>query len=185
MRAIILAAAIAAACALCISPSPSFAQSVAEKSSDLIGRSVPDFSAPLVGGGVLTEEALKGEWSVVQFWGLWCEDSLADADHAAALARAIAQDPKLKFFTLHLDQRYGRWGSVETFFAEEGVSYPVALDPQRMVARAFGVRATPTYLVIDPSGVIRAVRHDLRKDSTTEGGVKGLIKDIAELRRAG
>jgi peroxiredoxin len=182
MRAIALAlACLAAACAA--NPAPSTAAPV-EAKAPAVGTVIPDFSAPLVGGGALTDEAIKGRWSVVLFWGLWCEDSLADADYTAALARAIAQDPDLRFFTIHVDQHYGRWGSVENFFAEEGVSYPVALDPQRYVAQAFGVRATPTYLVVDPSGVIRAVRHDLRKDEASEGGVKAFIKEIAALRRS-
>jgi thiol-disulfide isomerase/thioredoxin len=145
---------------------------------------VPDFSAPLVGGGTLNDEMLRGKWTVVQFWGLWCEDSLADADHSAALARAIAQDPGLSFYTIHVDQRFGRWGSVDAFFAEEGVSFPVALDPHRRIKNAFGVTSTPTYLVIDPDGVIRATRGDLRKDESGEGGVKAFIKQIAELRRS-
>ena len=148
----------------------------------MIGQQAPAFSAPLAGGGVLTEASLKGKWTVVEFWGLWCEDSMADLKHAEALARAIAQDPHLAFVTVHVDQRYGRWASVEDFQSEEGARYPVALDPRRELMRAFQVTSTPTYLVIDPRGAIRAVHYDLRKDRAPEGGVKALMRQIAELQ---
>ena len=107
---------------------------------------------------------------------------MADLSHAEALARAIAEDPKLAFVTVHVDQRYGRWKSVEDFTREEGTRYPIALDPHRDVMRLFQVSGTPTYLVIDPSGYIRALHRDLRNSIDPDGGVKALIKEIAAMR---
>ena len=149
----------------------------------LIEQAAPHFSAPLVSGGILSDETLKGHWTIVEFWGLWCEDSLADLTHTQALASAVRQDPSLRFVTVHVDQRYGKWKSAADFAADEQIKFPIALDPDQSVKRAFQVKATPTYLVIDPNGVIRAARGDLRKDQSSEGGVKSFIKQIAELKR--
>jgi len=165
----------AAAAAPAAAPAPAYA---------LLGQHVPTFSADLAGGGALTDAALTGKWSVIEFWGLWCEDSLADLKYTGALARAIAQDPSLQFVTIHVDDHYGTYGSPEEFQKEEGVTYPIALDPRSYIKGAFQVKATPTYLVVDPSGMIRAAHNDLRKSDDPDGGVKALIKEIAAMKAA-
>src|SRR5688500_5297220 len=41
-------------------------------SQQLIGKKAPDFSLPLVGGGRLSSDDLKGGPVVVNFWASWC-----------------------------------------------------------------------------------------------------------------
>ena len=149
----------------------------------MLGQPAPAFSTPLVSGGMVRNDALRGRWTIIEFWDLWSEDSVADVPYARALSRAAAQDRDLNFITVHVDQRYGPWNSVADFVAEEGADFPIALDPHRDVERAFQVRETPTYIVVDPTGVMRAARGPLRTESNPDGGVKSLIRVIAELIR--
>lgn len=148
-----------------------------------LNQRIPEFQAPLLGGGVLRDDDFKGRWSVVLFWGAWCPDCVADAAHTAALARAIAQDPSLRFVTVHVENRFGRWKGIKEFYAEQGFSLPTALDPDRAVFTAWGVTWTPTYLVVGPDQVIRDFRTDFSVLSGDQG-VKTYLRDIAALKKA-
>ncbi len=153
-------------------------------SHPMVGRAAPVFTAETAAGGAVSNATLAGKWSVLDFWGIWCPDCMVDAPQVEALSRAIAQDPDLQFFGVHVDKRYGRWDSVAAYLAEKGVTYPVLLDPDKALYRAFQMQWVPTYLVIDPRGVVRGFRTDLSTETSSEGGVKTFIQDIARLRGA-
>ncbi len=148
-----------------------------------LNKKIPKFEVPLLEGGVMRDADFKGKWSVVLFWGAWCPDCVADAPHTAALASAIAQDPSLRFVTVHVDNRFGRWKGIKEFYAEQKFSLPTALDPDRAVFKAWGVSWTPTYLVVGPDRVIRDFRTDF---SVLPGdqGIKQYLRDISALKKS-
>jgi peroxiredoxin len=148
----------------------------------LLGQPAPAFALEKLGGGAFDEKSLNGQWTILYFWGAWCGDCLRDAPHTFALVRAIAQDPGLRFASIHVDARTGKYPSLEAYFAEKGEIYPVAIDPGRDAYRAFQIRWVPTYLVIDPQGIIRGFRTDLSVDSNPEGGVKAFLQQVADLK---
>jgi thiol-disulfide isomerase/thioredoxin len=153
-------------------------------SHPMVERRVPAFSAERATGGTFSQANLTGKWTVLDFWGIWCSDCMRDAPYTEALARAIAVDPAMQFIGVHVDKRYARWDSVAAYLREKGVTYPVLLDPEKNLYRAFEMQWVPTYLVIDPQGVVRGFRTDLSADGAPEGGVKAFMQDIARLRGA-
>jgi peroxiredoxin len=153
-------------------------------SHPLIGKPLPAFRLAREDGESFSDVALKGRWTVIAFTGAWCGDSRADAPHLAALGSAIDQDPGLDIVAVHVDARYGTYLSAGDFFDQSGIRMPVALDADRDVYRALEVTWVPSYLVVDPQGVVRGFRTDLSAETSNEGGVKRFIKDIAILRGA-
>lgn len=150
-----------------------------------IGQRAPVFTAARAfGGGAFSSVSLRGRWTVLDFWGIWCPDCLVDAPYVAALARAVAQDPALGFLAVHVGDRTGRWPSVAAYMSEKGIDYDVVVDPRGDSWRTFALQWVPTYLVLDPEGVIRGFRTDLARDSAPEGGVKAFLREIAALRGA-
>jgi thiol-disulfide isomerase/thioredoxin len=123
-----------------------------------IGREIPDFEAPLVGGGTLTQDSFTGKWSILDFWGLWCGPCLQDAPFIALLSKKMSEHQSLAYLSVHSRASYGSWGSVENYFAEKGYSYPTALDPQSRVMDRFKLNATPSYLIVGPDRVVRAIQ---------------------------
>ncbi|MEM8921119.1 MAG: TlpA disulfide reductase family protein, partial [Pseudomonadota bacterium] len=114
---------------------------------------IPDFTASIYGGGEASQETLAGKWTVVKFWGMWCGDCVKDAPYVAALTDALESDPGTNFLSIHtppsaarMDEAMGKWGSLETYFADKGLSYPVAMDPDASLRDAFLIDWTPTYL---------------------------------------
>jgi thiol-disulfide isomerase/thioredoxin len=155
----------------------------------LLGQPVPEFTAARPDGTAFTAADLRGKWTIVDFWGVWCGDCVRDGPYVAALATAVAQDPELNFIAIHtppsaarVADAFGKYGSVEAYFAERGFSYPNVTDADASVRDAFRVAWTPTYLVVDPEGIVRGFRTDL---SAADGEpVKDFLRDVAALKGA-
>lgn len=150
----------------------------------LVGKPLPSFRLAREDGESFSDVKLKGRWTVIAFTGAWCGDSRADAPHLAALGSAIDQDPGLDIVAVHVDARYGTYLSANDFFQKNAIRIPVVIDAERDVYRALEMSWVPSYLVVDPQGVVRDFRTDLSHDTAGEGGVKRFIKDIAVLRGA-
>ncbi len=153
----------------------------------LLGERLPAFTGRRVGGGTFDSTGLEG-WTVLDVWGIWCSDCMSDAPYVAALARAIDQDPDLAFLSIHTppsaaraDEAFGRYGSVEAYFAERGIGYPTVIDADASIRDLLGVVWTPSYLLVSPDGRIVAFRTDL----SVAGGepVKDFLKDVARVKR--
>ncbi|MEO0786827.1 MAG: redoxin domain-containing protein [Pseudomonadota bacterium] len=151
-----------------------------------LGKPLPDFTAPRVNGPDWSPRQINS-WTIIDVWGIWCGDCMADAPYAAALSRAVEQDPDLDFISIHTppsprraDEAFGDYGSVEAYFAEAGYSYPTVLDLDASVREAMQIAWTPTYLLVSPDGIVRGFRTDL----SVAGGepVKDFLQDVARVK---
>lgn len=150
---------------------------------DLIGQAAPATDLARFGGGRLTQADFIGKTTIVQFWGIWCPDCLADVDDVADLNRLIARDRKLQFIGIHTRGRYGRWGGLAPFFAEKGYRFPVAIDDDSSAYKAWGIKWVPSFVIVGPDGIIRDFTTDLKAGSGI--GVQGLLakaKAVAKIK---
>jgi thiol-disulfide isomerase/thioredoxin len=155
----------------------------------LLGQKLPAFTAPISTGGTFNSADIE-KWTVIDVWGVWCGDCVADGPYVAALERAIAQDPDLDFVSLHTpasaartspEELFKKYGSLEAYFDSAGYSFPVVLDQDASIRAALQITWTPSYLLVSPDGIVRGFRTDL----SVAGGepVKDFIRDIAEVRK--
>lgn len=140
---------------------------------DLIGQAAPATDLARFGGGRLTQADFLGKTTIVQFWGIWCPDCLADVDDVAELNRLIARDRNLQFIGIHTRGRYGRWGGLAPFFAEKGYRFPVAIDDDSAAYKAWGIKWVPSFVIVGKDGTIRDYTTDLKAGSGI--GVQGLL----------
>lgn len=140
-----------------------------------LGKKAPKFNLKKFGGGTFSNADFKGKTTIVEFWGLWCPDCMADAPLTAQVAARANATKNLRFIGIHTAGRYGRWGSLDAYFKEKGYSYPVAIDDDKTAYNAFKMQWVPTYLIIDKNGTIA--------DFTTDLGIGGIGVD-ALLARA-
>lgn len=153
-----------------------------------LGKRLPAFEGPLVSGGTYSSDALQGAWTVVDIWGIWCSDCMADAPYVHALARAIEMDPDLNFISIHTppsatraDEAYGSYGSVAAYFEARGYSYPTVIDRDASLRNTLSITWTPTYLLVAPDGTVAGFRTDL---SAAPGQpVKDFLAQISEVQR--
>jgi len=101
---------------------------------ELLGQSLFQFEAPRVGGGTFNSDSLRGKWTVMAFWGVWCHDSRNDAENIAAIAARFADHPDVQFMSLHvpynreyLDKRFGKFSSVDAYFEDRGLKHSAHL----------------------------------------------------------
>ncbi|MEE9381362.1 MAG: TlpA disulfide reductase family protein [Hyphomonadaceae bacterium] len=153
----------------------------------LLGQSLPAFTGTMADGTIFNSGDLS-RWTVIEVWGLWCEDSMADAPYAGALNTAIAQDPDLDFMSIHTlfeptqDRRlFGEYPSVSAYFDDVGYSFPTVIDDDASIRELLQVGWTPSYFLISPDGVVRGYRTDMAVHKDGEP-VKDFLRDIARVR---
>ena len=153
---------------------------------DLLGQTLFQFEAPQVGGGTFNSDSLRGKWTVMAFWGVWCHDSRNDAQNIAAIADHFSDHTSVQFMSLHVPwkreyvhRRFGDYDSVDAYFEDVGVSWPTALDEESILRNWQKIRWTPTYLLIGPDMTVQGFRTDLYKAG--EGALDRFISEVEGL----
>ena len=154
-----------------------------------LGETLPTFTGEMASGASFSSSLLEGRWTVIEVWGIWCHDSRNDATYAAALSRALAQDPDVDFMSIHTPpnadhahRAYRSYDSVSAWFDEKGWSFPTVVDKDASIRDLLRIRWTPTYLVIAPDLTVQGFRTGLA--DAGDLAVKDFVKDIADTRRA-
>ena len=155
-----------------------------------LGEPLPAFSGTLIDGTRFDSEAID-TWMIIDVWGMWCGDCRADAPNVAALVTAVNQDPELDFLSIHTpasanrtdpEDMFRQYGSVEAYFADKGYSYPTLIDTDASIRDTLKIRWTPSYLLIDPDGIVRGYRTEM----SAAGGepVKDFLREVEEVKSA-
>jgi hypothetical protein len=154
----------------------------------LLGQTIPKFTAKLNAGGEVTQEALRNHWTILAFWGLWSDDSLADARYMRALVSAVDQDPDLEFLSIHIppalgkgDVAFGAFRSLDQWFKDQGGTWPTAIDTDGSISDRFQITGAPIYLLVGPDLTIEGWRTDL--SSTPDNGIKSVVRGVAAIKK--
>jgi len=119
----------------------------------LEGRPAPSLSLSQWEGRATTLADSRGKVIVLDFWATWCGPCIASLPKNIELVKSF-KDRGLVFIGVHAAG--GGWDKAPAMVSARGLNYPVALDDGGATTKAYGVRAFPTYVVIDRSGVVRA-----------------------------
>ncbi len=142
----------------------------------LMGEEAPRFVDETDG----VEYPRPADATIVEFWGLWCP---ACHDDAPAMQRIRAQyeaAPGVEVLAIH-SGGFGRWPSLEAYFAEVGYAFETVLDPDHALAERYAVEMYPTYLVLDSEGRVTTALASLARMN----GEQRLIEAVdAALARA-
>lgn len=109
----------------------------------------PPLEGTLLDGHHFDLASLRGRPVLVQFWATWCPICRLELGSIAAIAKDHA--------VITVAQQSGQAAAVRTFLKRQGVSFPVIVDPEGVLAQRYGVRAVPASFVIGPHGRIRFV----------------------------
>jgi thiol-disulfide isomerase/thioredoxin len=106
----------------------------------------PTFTLPDLAGTPLKLEERRGHAVLVHFFATWCEPC---REELSSLARLV-QGPRGKRIAVVAVNVAEVPARVRRFFDGAPVSFPVVLDADRAVTRAWGVGILPTTFVLDP-----------------------------------
>jgi thiol-disulfide isomerase/thioredoxin len=110
------------------------------------GGQQPAFSLPTIGGATAALETVRGHAVLVHFFATWCEPCREELPALNRLAaRAGGNVTVLAIAVADADR------SVQHFFTTVPVDFPVLLDRDRTVAKAWNVATLPTTFVLDRS----------------------------------
>lgn len=152
-----------------------------------LGETLPHFVGETTDETSFSSQQLAGGWTVIEVWGIWCHDSRRDAKYAAALSRALAQDPAVDFMSIHTPQNADNahralrnHDSVADWFLDKGWSFLTVVDDDASIRETLKIRWTPTYLLIAPDLTVQGFRTGLA--DAGDDAVKDFIQDIAQVR---
>ena len=113
----------------------------------------PDFSLTTRDGEFLSSKDLLGKTVLLDFWGTWCPPCRAATPGLVTLYKRVA-GPSFVMIGVSSDPAAdkGKWTS---YLDENKMIWPQHLDATRATLRAFEIDSYPTYIVIDPEGIVR------------------------------
>ncbi len=118
------------------------------------GNAAPDFSLPLLDGGTLALNELRGKPAIINFWATWCPPCRRELPALQAAYETYGD--RIGFVAVDVKEQPEQ---VAGFVNELGITFPIALDGDGAVSGvAYKVRGIPTTVFVDSKGVVSA-RH--------------------------
>jgi peroxiredoxin len=127
------------------------------------GTKAPDFTLKTPQGEDVSLSELHGKATLLEFFATWCGLCDTEAPHVKALAQSL---PAKKYAFLSVNADAEDAGSVFAYHRFYKLPYPSLLDPSLQpgsfnqrglpgpITQQYGMKALPTFYVIDPKGVI-------------------------------
>jgi thiol-disulfide isomerase/thioredoxin len=111
----------------------------------------PLFPIPLANGQTLDMGALKGKVVLVNFWATWCPPCRKEMPSMDRLDKMETGRP----FAIVAVNVKEEEDLVERFLEEMPVGFPIGLDPDGALAKAWKAFVYPTSFLVDKAGRIR------------------------------
>ena len=122
----------------------------------------PTVTFKTIDGRQINLQDLRGNPVLVTFWATTCPGCIKEMPHLISLYKELSQDG---FEIIGVAMSYDPPNRVIELINKRRVSYPIALDPDGSIAKAFdNVLLTPTSFLISPEGFVCPHRNQVKKD---------------------
>ncbi len=113
----------------------------------------PAFMATLEDGNVFQLSAQRGKVVFINFWATWCLPCRTEMPMMEKLWRRHRGQP-FAMLAVSIDSAPS---AVSPFIAQQGFTFPIALDAGQALSRAYGLRGLPMSVIVDPVGNVAAL----------------------------
>ncbi len=141
---------------LCLAAVSGFAQQPEDQDETRVkvGQQVPPFTVNMYGGGSTDIADLKGKVVLVNFWATWCPPCRAEMKRVPeeVVKKFAGQD-----FVLLAISRGDTEDKIAKLRADNGYTFPMAMDPDESVFGLFAARGIPRNFIVDRAGKIAHV----------------------------
>ena len=129
------------------------------------GDTAPAFALKTPDGETISLEELRGRYVFVRFWADWCKSCRTEMPMIEGQYRLHREDG-LRVLAVNVRQDAA---TASRFAGEVGISYPVLLDTDGGVAKAYGVVGLPTTFLVDRDGkIVEEVLGDMNRKSLAD-----------------
>ncbi|MEZ6235516.1 MAG: TlpA disulfide reductase family protein [Phycisphaerales bacterium] len=129
----------------------------------------PAFSATDAEGQTVTLAAYEGKVVLMDFWATWCGPCRASTPNVQRIAEHYAGDARVEVLAVHFDDK----GDPAAYVAEHGLDARLIPNGSEM-ARAWDVRALPTFVVVGADGTV-VYRHTGQMGDRVRENIIGAI----------
>ncbi|TVR00906.1 MAG: hypothetical protein EA403_11030 [Spirochaetaceae bacterium] len=151
--ALVVSAAMIAYGVLFVGSAAAYAATGGSSTAARVGAVVPEFSLPLLNGEqALSPGDLRGRPALLNFWATWCGPCRAETVVKNRLAGEFGD--RITVVGINLTHTEAGSEPVAAYVRERQIRYPVALDRDGRVTDRFGVRGTPTTVIVAPDGTV-------------------------------
>ena len=112
-----------------------------------------DFSLTTRSGEFLTNKDLVGKTVLLDFWGTWCPPCRAATPGLIGLHKRLA-GPDFEMIGISSDPVADKQVWMD-YIDKNKMLWPQNIDTTRVVHRAYQIESFPTYIVVDPEGIVR------------------------------
>ncbi len=146
-----------------------------------VGDSLSDFSLPRADsiGGFYDSGQLAGQPTAIIFWRpnhTFSTEALRD------LQTVVLEVGASRFTILAIDAKRSTTQEVQTALTEESFSFPILLDPERIMYEKVGLIVCPTTLLFDGNGILRftIASHPRQYPQVVQARLRFLLGEIDE-----
>jgi peroxiredoxin len=136
---------------------PQYVAAATQLQSDDARREQANFTLADLNGKSWTLQELRGKVVLVNFWATWCPPCRSEMPDLNALYEEFKDRG---FVVLAISDEDA--GKVRPFIAQYHFVYPVLLDPDRKIHKAYGIEGIPKSFVYDREGKLVAQSIDMR-----------------------
>lgn len=143
----------------------------------------PEFSFTSLQGEYIALEDLKGKVVVLDFWGTWCRPCVDSVPSLRSMHKKYSKEPSFVLIGISSDSDEETW---KQFTEENKMVWPQYRDKDRKIHRAFGIRAFPTYVVIDHEGIVRfmSIGSSWERSADLHSAIQKYVKIVAKSTEA-
>lgn len=143
----------------------------------------PDFSFTSLQGEYIALEDLKGKVVVLDFWGTWCRPCVDSVPSLRSMHKKYSKEPSFVLIGISSDSDEDTW---RQFTEENKMVWPQYRDKDRKIHRAFGIRAFPTYVVIDHEGIVKfmSIGASWERSADLHSAIQKQVKIVAKSTEA-
>jgi len=116
-----------------------------------IGKPAPDFTLVDTKGKTWSLSELKGKVVFVNFWATWCPPCREEMPSMQKVYAFMPEDRFKMLAVLSNDDP----ALADSLAARIGCTFPILIDPESRVAKAYGLTGVPETYIIDKQGVLR------------------------------
>ena len=164
-------------------PFAEMARKIAENPRRARENYAPDFSFTSLQGEYISLEDLRGKVVVLDFWGTWCRPCVDSVPSLRAMHKKYSKEPSFVMIGISSDGDEDTW---KDFTEKNKMIWPQYRDRDRRIHRAFGIRAFPTYILIDHEGIVRfaTIGASWERSADLHSAIQKQVKIVAKSTEA-